>query len=245
MRTTLVAILILSLFACKKADERACVKSVGDEITKEISVEDFNMLYLGPHLRFTLVQDTVNRVILTGGEHIVSFVDVEVIDGKLFIKNENKCNFLRSYKKKIEAEVHLKKVQNIEYDATEPTYCENELQTDYLSVTINESAGRFHLNVNAQVLQTVVNRNWGNFELEGNVQFYQAHIRGNAFGNTYGLNVSDSIHVITRSGEDLDINADGALLRVQILSSGNVGFIGIPTIIDYSSFGEGKLLDKN
>lgn len=230
---------------CKKAQDRSCVKSVGDQISVERALNDFNMIYLGPHLKYTLVQDTVNKVIINGGENLINFVETEVIDGKLFVTNNNKCNFLRSYKKKISVEIHLIKVQNIEYDATETVTCANQLITDYLSVSINESAGRFYLNLSAQVLYTSVGRNWGNFEVVGNVNYYKADIRGNSFGNTYGLSVADSIHVISYSAEELDINADGVLLRSQTHSSGNIGYIGTPVFIDHTSFGEGKLLDKN
>lgn len=245
MRKLLFIWIPVLFFSCEKASERACIKGFGDDSMIEQELGEFNQLYLGPRLRFDLVQDTLNKIVIKGGENVIGFVKTELIDGKLFITNENKCNFLRSYKKKINVELHLKKVQNIEFDATEPAYCLNTLSTDYLSVTINESAGRFHLDLNAEVLYTVVNRNWGNFEVVGNVNYYKAHLRGNAFGNTTGLSVLDSIHVITRSGSDLDINADGVLLRSQIYSVGNIGYIGTPLIIDHMSFGEGELLNKN
>jgi hypothetical protein len=221
------------------------VKGFGEDTVIEQELEDFNKLYLGPRLRFDLVQDTINKIVIRGGENVIGLVKAELIDGKLSITNENKCNFLRSFKKKINVELHLKKIQNIEFDATEPAYCSNTLLTDYLSVTINESAGRLHLDLNAEVLYTVVNRSWGNFEVVGNVNYYKAQLRGNAFGNTTGLSVLDSIHVITRSGSDLEINADGALLRTQIHSVGNIGYIGTPVTIDHRSFGEGELLNKN
>lgn len=245
MRFLGLVILTLLFVGCKKASERSCVKSVGDEVVIERELGEFNRLYLGPHLKFVLVQDTVNRAIITGGENLLNFVSTELVDGKLFIANENKCNFLRSYKKKVSVELHVKKLQNIEYDATEPVHCQNQLITDFLTVTINESAGRFYMDVNASVLHTVVNRNWGNFEFTGAVNFFKANIRGNSFGNAFGLNVSDSIHVISYSGDDLDINADGVLLRSQIHSSGNIGYIGTPLLIDHTSFGDGQLLDKN
>lgn len=245
MRIYLYILFSFVVLSCNKASERACLKGAGGNTFIEQELNEFNRLYLGPNLRFDLVQDTINKLSIEGGENLVNFVKAEIVDGKLYITNENKCNFLRSYKKKIKVELHLKKIQNIEFDATEPVYCQNTLLTDYLSVTINESAGRLNLNLDAQVLYTVVNRSWGNFEVIGNVNFYKASLRGSAFGNTKGLFVSDSIHVITRSGNDLEINADGVLLRSQIYSVGNIGYIGNPSIIEHTSFGEGELLNIN
>lgn len=245
MRIAAIFILAFVLFSCKKAEDRACAKSVGEETVEERTFVDFNRLYLGPHIEYVLVQDTVNKAIITGGKNLLNFILTDVEDGKLFITNENKCNFLRSYKKKVKVELHVKKIQNILYDATEVVRCKNQLISDYLSVTIVESAGRFYLDVAAEVLYTVVERNWGNFEVTGNVNYYKLDIGGNSFGNTYGLNVADSIHVRTYSSEDLELNADGVVLRSQIHSTGNIGYIGTPTVIDHSSFGEGQLMDNN
>ena len=245
MRVLNLVILTFLFVGCKKASERSCIKSVGDEVVIERELGEFNRLYLGPHLKYTLVQDTVNKVIVRGGQNLIDFVKTDVSNGKLFIENENKCNFLRSYRKKISVELHVKKIQNIDYDATEPVYCENMLITDYLSVTITESAGRFHLDLSAQVLHTSAFKNWANFEVTGQVGFYKAYLRGNSFGNTMGLNVSDSIHVISDSGEDIEINADGVILRSQTRSTGNIIYIGTPVVIDHSSLGEGQLIDIN
>lgn len=244
MRICLYIIVSFVVISCNKASERACLKGTGDNAFIEQELNEFNRMYLGPNLRFELIQDTINKLSIKGGENLVNFVKAEIVDGKLYITNENKCNFLRSYKKKILVELHLKKIQNIEFNATEPVFCQNTLLTDYLTVAISESAGRLNLHLDAQVLNTVV-KSWGNFEVIGNVNFYKVSLEGNAFGNTTGLFVSDSIHVITRSGNNLEINADGVLLRSQIHSVGNIGYIGNPSIIEHTSFGEGELLNIN
>lgn len=245
MRVAVLIVASVFVFGCKKASDRSCVKSAGEEITVERELDDFNLLYLGSHLNINLVQDTVNKVLIHGGENLINFIRTDVENGKLYIVNENKCNFLRSYKKKITVELHLKKVRNIEYDATEPVFCENQIVTDYMTVTINESAGRFYLDISALELHTFARNNWGNFEITGNTNYLRIYTRGNAFGNTFGLNVADSIYIINDSGEDVDVNADGVFLRSQILSTGNIGYIGNPTQIDHTSFGEGELLNKN
>ena len=106
-------ILILLVLGCDKPEDRSCLKSIGDQSTKEVILADFDKLHLGPHLRYVLVQDTVNKVVLSGGANLLNFVTSEITDNKLTIENENDCNFLRSYDEIIVAEVHLKNIINI------------------------------------------------------------------------------------------------------------------------------------
>ena len=59
---------VFILASCKKAEDRPCFKGVGDETTVEIELASFETLFLGPHLNYILVQDTLGKVVLTGGE---------------------------------------------------------------------------------------------------------------------------------------------------------------------------------
>ena len=53
MRVTVTFIAFIFILAsCKKAEDRRCFKSVGDETTVEIELDSFNELFLGPHLNF-------------------------------------------------------------------------------------------------------------------------------------------------------------------------------------------------
>ena len=236
---------ILLLLGCDKPEDRSCLKSIGDQSTKEISLDEFNKLHLGPHLRYVLVQDTINKVVLSGGANLLNFVTTEITDNMLTVENVNDCNFLRSYDEIIVAEIHLKNIINIHFEGTHELTCQNTINTSYMTITIRDGAGEVNFDLNAVELRTVVAHGWGNFKLSGNVGYLNLDIRSNGFGRSYDLSVTDSVDVISKTAENVHVNVDGCQFRAQTLSSGDIYFKGIPASTEFYQYGSGELIDNN
>ena len=179
------------------------------------------------------------------GENLIKHVTSELIDGVLEIRNTNKCNFLRSYKKQIDVELHIKNLKRIQYEGTKPLYCSNTLQQSELRLVIRDGAGKVNLNFQGARLHTVVTNGWGNFDLNGSVDYLKLEIGGSGFGSTYDMQVNDSLHVISNSSENVQVNADGILFRCETNSRGNIWYKGYPTFLEFNRYGDGDLLDKN
>lgn len=233
------------LLSCKKAEDRACFKSVGVEITEEIELESFQTLFLGAHINFILVQDTVEKVVLTGGKNMLNFISANVVDGELTITNDNKCNFLRTYKKSITVEVHLININQIEYEGTTPLTCANQITCPQLLVIIKEGAGQFNLDLNNEKLFTNISNGWGNMKITGSTKYAKLEANSNGFIDAYDLNVQDSLHVISKTPNTIKINAENTLLRSETASKGDIWYVGTPSLIDHNQYGTGELLDKN
>ncbi|MBL1279328.1 MAG: DUF2807 domain-containing protein [Fluviicola sp.] len=245
MKKLVFFLLLAVVFSCKKAEDRSCFKVVGDITSKEILLGNFNKMYMGPHLKYVLVQDSVNKVVLIGGKNLLNFVETKVESSLLTINNNNKCNFFRSYSKIITVEIHYINVINIDFEGTEKVESRNQMQTNYLTLTITNGAGEFNLNINALSLNLVVSKGWGNYNLNGQVNFLKINARNNSFGESYGLSVADSIHVVSNSSETIKINADNCFLRSETNISGDIWYKGSPISIVHNSYGDGTLLDKN
>lgn len=243
-RIGIIWLLVFAITSCKKAEDRACIKGAGEEVVKTVELASFNKLELGPHLNFNLVQDTINKIVITGGKNLVNFVESNVEDGLLTIFNKNKCNFLRSYKKEITVDVHFINVVNILFEGTKPLYCKNTINTSDLAVTLRDGAGKFNLDVNANSLTTLITHGWCNYNLTGNVNFLKLNIRSNGFG-TSNINVTDSVSVIMSSAENIKLFAGNVLLRAEISGGGNVGYTGVPSNIILERYGSGELIDEN
>lgn len=233
------------LFSCKKPTDRACAKSYGEEKMEERTLGNFESIFLGPHIKYTLTQDTVNKVIIRSGENMINFVKTEIVDGELSVTNENKCNFLRSYKKGVEVELHLIDVSKIEFEGTKELTCSNQMNLSNLTFVVRDGAGHVDLNVVSPEMQFIVTHGWGNFTLHGAVNYLRLEIRSNGFGETYDMNVLDSLHLISSTQETVMVNSDNALMRVEINQDGDVWYVGQPSFIEFTQFGTGELIDKN
>lgn len=245
MKFLYAIVILLVFFSCKKAEDRACVKSAGDEATREIVLPDFNRLFLGPHINYTLVQDTVNKMIVSGGKNLLNFVTSDVSDGLLSIENKNKCNFLRSYKKEINVELHFKNIINVLFEGTKPLVCKNQLQLNDVVFVIRDGAGNVDLDLSANSLSMIVTHGWGNFNLHGQVNYLRLEVRSNGFGDAYDVQVNDSVHVISNTQGLIKVNGNNALMRAELIIDGDVWYIGNPSYLDVQKYGNGELIDKN
>lgn len=237
--------LVILLASCKKPAERKCWKSAGEDSELIIDLPEFKEVLLGPHVKFTLVQDTSFYAVIKGGKNLIQHIQFAYNDGLLEITNENKCNFLRSYKKEIEVELHFDQIEKIQFEGTKPLECKNQLQQDYFAFVIRDGAGRVNLNISGINLNFLVTHGWGNFDLKGKLNYLKLETNGSGFGTTYGLQVNDSIHVISNSSEDVNVNVDSGLFRAQTKNLGNVYYKGSPLFLEFNRYGTGDLINDN
>ncbi|HET7818581.1 MAG TPA: head GIN domain-containing protein [Bacteroidia bacterium] len=95
----LFVILPLFLIKCNKDGTSRCFKGNGSRTTELRKVAAFNSLYVEDNIDVVLKQGPVQEVIVEAGENLIPLIRTEVINNELHIKNDNKCNWARSYKK--------------------------------------------------------------------------------------------------------------------------------------------------
>jgi hypothetical protein len=239
-------IVVLSiLIACKKAEDRSCFKTVGAETTKEIYTAGFNQLHLKEHIIYTLVQDTVEKIVLTGGKNLLNLIDIQVADNILEIKNSNRCNFLRTYKKKVRAEVHFKDLINIDFEGTEELTNKDTLNLKWFFILIKNGAGPVKLNVNATSIDALISHGFGDFTFNGVTSNANFNIRSNGFCDVYGLKVKDSLTVISATPGTLKVNAQNTVFKAQIEADGNILYKGKAKNVSLNKLGKGNLINVN
>jgi hypothetical protein len=235
----------LTLFACKKPEDRNCIKSVGDDTEKVIIPPAFDKILLHEKLEFVLVQDSVEKIVLKGGKNLLNFVKIEMIDGVLDISNTNKCHFLRTYKRKILVEIHFINLSNIHFEGTETLTNIGLLQFNWLSFLIRDGAGQVNLNFNAQSIDATISHGWGDFTFTGTVNQANINVRSNGYCDTYGLQIIDSLTVISKTQGSVRVNSNGVKLKAQLEGDGNIYYRGIPSSIQKNKYGNGELIEDN
>lgn len=234
------------LFGCKKAEDRSCWKVAGKPSTKIVEVEDFSLLFLGAHIEYTLIQDSLNFVEVEGAENLLNLVTTNVENEKLTIENTNKCNFLRSYKKKgIHVKIHFTDIYNIEFQGTEALRNEGVLTIPYFTLLIKDGAGPVELTINSIEVYAGVSHGYGDFTLHGKTDYGNFNVNSNGFCNTRDLKITDSIDIISNSSVLTRFNVGGVQTRIEIKNLGSVEYLGIPTSLEIQRFGSGEVLDGN
>lgn len=233
------------LFSCRKAEDRSCLKTTGEEDTLELALPFFDRLVLHEHLEYELVQDSTDKVVIIGGKNLLNFVQAEVTDSILDISNVNKCNFLRTLKRNVKVEIHFTRIGNIEYMGTEYLKNKGKLKLDYFTFLIKDGAGPVNLNFDAELLLAIISHGWGDFTFSGSVRTASMTIRSNGYCNTEAMTVQDSMVVVSRTQGDVRINVNGAKLKAQTEQDGDIYYKGIPSSIKFNKYGNGELIDAN
>lgn len=245
MRLFLFISLILLFAGCKKSEDRPCFKSAGAETEITIGVGDFEGLFIGPNVNIVLVQDSLNKMVVKGGENLVNFITSDINDGILRIFNDNKCNFLRSYKKEVTVEVHYTDLSFLEFEGTKPLICQDIISGNNLTIVIRDGAGLLDLDLDYNNVNLTITNGWGNFDFSGTTATLIMNIRNNGFGSTYDLSVSNTIDVVSNTAGLLKINTEGADCTLQLRSTGDMWYVGNPNSLNASQVGTGVLVDKN
>lgn len=241
----LVGFMVIFLLSCQKAENRSCFKTTGKEISLELPLYSFDKLELYEHVEYQLIQDSLDKIVLFGGKHVVSKIETEIADSKLTIRNNNKCKFLRSYRKKIKAEIHFTNLVELNYHGTELLSNVGVLNfptSFYLSIL--STSGSVNLNLNANAVFAGVAGGFGDFTLSGKVNYANLNVDNNGFCNTYSLEVKDSINVISNTMGVMKVNTDKTIVNVDIKKGGPVYYRGTPSKLKVSQIGNGKLIQE-
>lgn len=243
-KSLVLIILVFAFLSCKK--DRACLKSNGDEVSKEVAIDNnIDSLFLNDDLYYTLVPSNEAKVVLTGGENMLNLIDIVSENGKLYVNNGNKCRFLRSYKHKIYVEIHVDNITYIEYKGSRELKSKDKLYSNELRLFIKDGAGEVDLEIENGYTSTILSSGFGNFFLRGKTAQCYLHCNSNGYGDARKLEVSEKIKVYSNTAGDILINADNADLSVEILQNGNVGYVGTPLTKTVKKNGKGKLINLN
>lgn len=247
MRNFEVYILVFLAFttSCKKAEDRACLKFVGDESTKIISLGKTDSLFLYDNLEYVLIPDTTDFIELKGGENLLTHIECSSYNNKLAVRNNNTCNFLRSYKKKVTAFIHAKEIKFIHFEGTEYLKNQDTLKSGELRLVIRDGAGPAELTIDNSYMSATVTHGWGDFTLHGKTVSAFFDCNTNSFCNTSNLIIETDLKVNSNTGGNMIVNADGANLHATIKKDGDILYYGEPNTIDVIKTGDGQLIKLN
>lgn len=92
---------LLLVSSCKKENRWDMFKRTGDIISESRNLPYFKQLYVEDNVNVFITQGPMQEVKLQGGENLLPLIKTEVKDSILYIRNDNKCNWARSYKKSV------------------------------------------------------------------------------------------------------------------------------------------------
>ncbi len=227
--------------SCKKDQMLDCFKSTGPIESEDRTVtENFNVIEVNNNINLILTDDTVASIKVEAGNNLLSEITTDIADGKLTLKNNNKCNWVRKFNVPINVYVHAHPIDKILGYNTGDITSTNAIKNNIFNFE-GWSSGHFDLTVDCQELDCSLNVDVCDAVVHGHADNCFLWTAGNGFFHNEDLTTTNTF-LTTKSTGDTYVNAAN-ILSVKILGEGNVYFTGNP-IITQTISGKGKLIKQ-
>jgi hypothetical protein len=243
MRIYLILIAFVVFCSCNKDSAPDCFKSNGKEASDLRYFTPFKAILVNDNIEIHLFQGNEYKAEVIGPKNLLPKIITSINDTTLVIKNTNKCNFVRGYKRKIQVWITLPKIN----------YCENnsvstfEIDPNFVQDTLRvrcASSGDLILNGKYKSL-FISNHGNGNVILDGECKELLIYTSGLNFIYAQKMVVKEYVYVASLSLGDVYING-GILIQLDchIHNAGNIYYTGNPVVFNKTSenFGKGKII---
>jgi hypothetical protein len=225
--------------SCKKENRWDFFKRTGEMVLETRELPPFTDIVVGNNkVNIFITQDSLFDIKVQAGEHLIGLVRTEVRNGKLYIDDDNKCNFMRSYKYPINIFIHMPNLFHILHDGSGTIQSTNTITSDTIDI-ITKSAGNVDLTVNCYKASTHLHSSADIF-LSGTCHDNIIFATGNGFQYSEDL-TSGYCWIFANTSGQIFVNVSG-WLDVDIESLGDVYCKGGPGTINEQHNGPGKLI---
>lgn len=243
MRFSIILIcLLLSFTNCSKDHLFDCVKSTGDEITEHRSVKHFTNINMKDNIDVILYSDTTDFISVYAGEHLIDGIITEVDGNTLYLRNENKCNWVRSFSNKYIVTIGMRDPEKIESYGSGNITCMDSIRTDEFFFDSWNASGSYNFIFSNPKIHLNNNIGRADFHATGKTQVAFAYINDVATLDTKEL--STNLYYIRNSSTgDCSIRVNQELSS-EITYTGNIYYIGNPYSVVSEVTGTGKLIHQ-
>lgn len=227
--------------SCKKESMCDCVKST--RVTNVIyhDVKDFNCIFIRDKMDLYLTQGPEFEVSVEAGENLQRLIKTELEGETLKVFNNNRCNFVRGYDRKIRVYItapYFKYIQNAGLGTIETT---NTIVQDEIKLR-TENSGDLRLYMDVHKIVASAHGN-GDMYLAGTTDILEHDYTGTNYLYATGLYISSYAYLHSVSIGHAYINApENGLMDIIIDRAGDIYFKGNPASIRLTRNGKGELI---
>jgi len=216
-------------------------KGTGEITTQTRNISGFNTIYVEDKVNVFITESATFEVTVECGEHLIDLVKTELTDTVLKIRNDNKCNFMRSYKKgTINVFIKAPALAFIQQFGQGTIQSTNILTTPVIDV-LTKGSGDVILEVNNLQILTHLH-NTSDIYLSGRTlehDCYQVH-----YGFLFAENLDTDYTWIFHNGTGNSYISARNLLIAKLVSAGDVYYYGNPGNVQQEVFGTGQLIPQ-
>jgi hypothetical protein len=234
------SVIVVILSGCSK-DNGVCVSSTGKTIIQDRITQPYQRIEVYDNINLFLTQDTaLNKIRVEAGENLIDGITTEIDSGRLVIRNENSCNWLRSFEVPVNVYLTFTRLDTLVFQAAGNITCTNEWTNESVSLDVIEGAGQIDLKLNAFRTYIIVKYGTTDINLSGYSQITTLISYG--FGPLHAEDLTSKFtYVSSYSSNDMFVYSS-VDLQVEIGNIGDVYYTGNPATISTNIYNEGRLI---
>jgi len=237
----IILMLLISGLSCSKSPVLDCFNSTGNITQTERNIIDFHTIVLRDNINLHLRQSDKNKLVLEAGSNLMSKIYTDVSNsGVLEIKNENRCNWVRSYDKPINVYLDFVKFDTLVYRSIGHVTNDDTIRMDTLVIDVNEGAGKIELNVDTYKILTNLHYGTADIVTSGKTVVSYVYLAGFGKIDNRSLN-ANHVYLNNKSSNDIYINSN-TTIGATIENIGNIYYVGNPSNISLDKTGSGNLI---
>ncbi len=217
-----------------------CFKGTGSDETESRSVPSFNKVYVYDNVDAEIYPGHDFKVEVTAGGKLIESVTTEVKDGALYIRNENKCNWVRSFKNKFKAKVWLPDMVELNANGSGNVTLKDTIRANEFVYNNWAATGDILMLFNTGSAHPNIHTGSSNITMRGHIGVLYLYNNGVGVVDARDCD-SDIIFTESLAPNDQFVNANNEL-DVKISYTGNIYYRGDPQIIKKEGVGSGRLI---
>jgi putative autotransporter adhesin-like protein len=241
MKRLIILLLTISFLqlSCKKDDWYNCFENTGATTTEERHASPFIYLEMFDNVNVIYNPDTIFAIKVTGGVNIIDGLTTEIVGDRLYIRNINKCNWLRDFRNEFTVEINGNSLRQIIVSGSGDLKFTDTLKTEKLRIESWEGTGKLEIILDSKEVETVINSGPIDIYLSGRTTLSYSYSGGN--GYIFARNFQSEYNYSTNKGTgDFHLQVQNEL-DVNIEHSGDVYYHGEPYSIKKQITGTGNL----
>jgi len=242
--TTILWMILLSStllinLGCEK-DGGNCMKSSGEIILQERDISAFDSIEVYDYVNLFISQDTIYKIVVESGKNIIGGIETTVENRNLVIRNNNSCNWVRSYDKPINVYISTPDLWKIYYNSSGNITSLNTITTDSIKVEVWGGCGKIDLRLDSYMGFFYLQIGTADIILSGTCGIVSVYSGDFGLIDARNLNTAFAF-VSNQSSNDCYIQVHEEFSAV-IQSIGNIYYTGSPKKIETTIEGSGSVI---
>lgn len=215
-----IAFVLFLLFSCSKEEAGSCFQSNGKVVKETRVLAGFDSIWLDRRLTLILVPDTLNYAEVESGEHLLGLIETRQSGKTIYLKNNNSCNWLRSYDIPVNIFLHHTGLRHIYNKGTGKICSTDTLKSDTITLEFKDASTEVNLLIKNKKLEIIQHTGASDVIIAGSTNELAVYMASLGWGDYRSL-WAKRVYVENKSATDCYVSAKEEY-KFKIKAAGNI-----------------------